>query len=174
MPTLVKPCVALLPSYIDACRETWGHAYSDYILHDPAQVDVWRRTIFDDYARAERGEGLPPGFVPSRTLWFADGTDYLGTVNIRLRMTEALKNGGGTVGFILRTSARGRHLARPLVLASIQAARAAVAGPVYVNTERIVPLLDRLHAEGGCPYAAREVCTCQIDGAARELVRFTY
>ena len=174
VPRLVPPSGAYLESYIAACRETWDHAYSDYILHNPARVATWRETIFADYARQERGEGLPPGFVPSRTLWFVDGDMYLGTVNIRLRMTEALKNGGGTVGLILRTSMRGRHLGRPLIVAAVAAAREMVEGPIYLNTETAAGILDRLHADGNCPYTSRETCTCLIDGEFRSLVRFTY
>ena len=175
MRELVNPSEAYLNSYIAACRETWGHTFSDYILHDPARVDAWRGSIFEDYAKAERGENLRPGFVPSRTFWFVEGpTTYLGTVNIRLQMNPSIHDGAGTAGFILRLSVRGRGLGSEIAQAAIEKARTLVTGPIVLNTENAVKILDRLHAHGVCPYRTRARRLCCIDGRPRELVQFTY
>jgi predicted acetyltransferase len=59
--------------------------------------------------------------VPVTELWFVDGSDYLGTVIIRHRLTPALEGAGGHVGYhvVPRHRRRGhatRMLAQALVV----------------------------------------------------------
>ena len=103
---LVKPEKKYLESYYEACQETWGHVHDDYIIHNPEKFDEWKEHIFKDYEKAERGEDLPEGFVPSETFWAVDGNEYIGTVNIRKELSKRLKEYGGHIGIVVRTKCR--------------------------------------------------------------------
>ena len=46
---LITPTEEYLTSYYEACVVTWGHSHNNYILHNPAEFDSWRDTIFIDY-----------------------------------------------------------------------------------------------------------------------------
>lgn len=109
---LIKPEQNCVESYYNACKESYNDTPHKYIIHNPGEYNQWKDTIILDYENSEKGINLPEGFVPSTTLWLCDGTEYLGTVNIRHRLTPALENFGGHVGVFLRTSARGKGLGR--------------------------------------------------------------
>jgi predicted acetyltransferase len=58
--------------------------------------------------------------VPVTELWFVDGTDYLGTVIIRHRLTPALERAGGHVGYHVVPSHRRRgHATQMLAQAKL-------------------------------------------------------
>lgn len=103
---LVKPEQKYLQSYYEACLETWGYVHDNYILHNPAEYDVWKTRIFEDYENLEKGIGLPDGFVPSVTFWAVDRDKYIGTVNIRPELSGRLKEYGGHIGIVIRKSCR--------------------------------------------------------------------
>lgn len=114
---LIRPMTAFLESYRKACEETYGYVHNSYILHDPSKFQDWSKTIFQQYQNEENGIGLPEGYVPSVTLWAVDTdtNEYVGTVNIRLALTEQLRDYGGQAGFMIRRSFRGRGYARILL-----------------------------------------------------------
>ena len=56
--------------------------------------------------------------VPVTELWFVDGSDYLGTVIIRHRLTQALEREGGHIGYHIVPGRRRRgHATRMLAQA---------------------------------------------------------
>ncbi len=55
-----------------------------------------------------RGEGLPPGFVPSTDYWLIDDGEFVGRVSIRHQLTEWLLKAGGHIGYQIRPSKRCR------------------------------------------------------------------
>jgi predicted acetyltransferase len=66
---------------------------------------------FDNYVSRLRADALeesprPEGFVPSTTLWWVDGQEYLGRLAIRHRLTPSLLEGGGHIGYDVRPGAR--------------------------------------------------------------------
>lgn len=69
------------------------------------------------------GEHLPEGHVPSTTLWWADGNNYLGRIAIRHRLTAKLLEIGGHVGYDVRPSARRRGHATAMLRAALPVAR---------------------------------------------------
>jgi predicted acetyltransferase len=73
-------------------------------------------------AEAEEDASRPPGIVPSTTLWWVDGTEYLGRLAIRHRLTPALLEGGGHIGFDVRPSARRRGHATAMLRAALPVA----------------------------------------------------
>lgn len=60
--------------------------------------------------RAQRLESTPrpPGFVPDTELWWVEGNEFLGRIGIRHRLTPALLEMGGHIGYDVRPSARRR------------------------------------------------------------------
>ena len=66
-------------------------------------------------AACARGEGLPPGFVPHSTYWLVSDDVVVGVVNLRHRLTDALRREGGNIGYGVRPSARGRGYAREIL-----------------------------------------------------------
>ena len=65
---------------------------------------------FAERVSAQRLEATarPAGFVPDTELWWVDGDQFLGRVGIRHRLTPALLEIGGHIGYDVRPSAR-RH-----------------------------------------------------------------
>lgn len=65
------------------------------------------RAGFARLAGCERGEGIPPGFVPHSTCWLVDDRDeVVGVANLRHRLTERLRVEGGHIGYGVRPSAQ--------------------------------------------------------------------
>ena len=74
--------------------------------------------------RADRLEETrrPEGYVPATELWWVHGDEFLGRIGVRHRLTPALLDLGGHIGYDVRPSARGRGhatemLRRALVVA---------------------------------------------------------
>lgn len=73
--------------------------------------------------------------VPTTELWYVDGADYIGTVMIRHRLTDALTVEGGHIGYHIVPAHRGKGHAKRLLAAAIDAARA-------LGIERLVITCD--------------------------------
>jgi predicted acetyltransferase len=74
-------------------------------------------------AQALESSPRPEGHVPSTTLWWVAGTDYLGRIAIRHRLTPRLRDGGGHIGYDVRPSARRRGHATAMLRAALPMAR---------------------------------------------------
>ena len=169
---LVRPAPELLNDYRDACRETWGHVHDSYILHDPARFDEWKGRIFDDYRSQEAGIGLPEGRVPSATFWLVRGSRYIGTINIRLRLNEALARYGGHVGVVVRLSERGKgYGTAALPLALSKARELGIADVLLTCTEDNAPSLAMLRS---LPCKLEEHDRVMVDSALKSVVRFVF
>ena len=103
---IIKPEEKYLQSYYEACLETWGHVHDNYIIHNPKEFDDWKNHIFQDYKNYAIGKNLPDGFVPSETYWIIENEEYIGTINVRLRLNEHLAKYGGHAGILIRLSKR--------------------------------------------------------------------
>jgi predicted acetyltransferase len=69
-------------------------------------LDGFREYLEWLYAQALEDSPRPAGHVPSTTLWWADGDEYLGRIAIRHRLTPQLREVGGHIGYDVRPSAR--------------------------------------------------------------------
>jgi predicted acetyltransferase len=83
---------------------------------------------FERYVQAVRDQALEEtvranGFVPSTTLWWVDGAEYLGRISIRHRLTPQLQEVGGHIGYDVRPTARGRGHATAMLRAALPVAR---------------------------------------------------
>lgn len=101
---LVRPTPKYLESYLEACREfkAVGTRYAS--MEDPDAFEEWKDTIFQKFYDSERGIGLREGWVPSTTFWLVKGLEFIGTGNIRHRLTSSLEKYGGHIGYAIRPS----------------------------------------------------------------------
>lgn len=105
--------------------------------------------VFEHYVRWLRAQAAqatprPAGHVPSTTLWWVDGTSYLGRIAIRHRLTERLRTSGGHIGYDVRPTARRRGHATAMLRAAL-------------------PVANRLGIDPA-------LLTCDVDNAASRLV----
>jgi predicted acetyltransferase len=117
VPTLSPPTVDVHRSFLAAMEEFRaegrGGAGDDTMIgHDNRRWAPDRESpeVFGRYVDAVRAEALEetpraPGRVPQTTLWWVDGAEYLGRVGIRHRLTPALRERGGHIGYDVRPPA---------------------------------------------------------------------
>ena len=70
-----------------------------------------------------RGEGIEEGWVPCTSLFAFDGSELVGVLNVRHRLTEALRRFGGHIGYSVRPSARRRGHGHRLLAGGVDFAR---------------------------------------------------
>lgn len=132
MPSLVEPTVAVRESFLAAMREfaDEGRA-SDNTTVGRDLVEWGERWETDegfaayvDIVVRDREEDAPrnPGRVRCITLWRVDGRAYLGRIAIRHRLTPALRETGGHIGYDVRRSARRRGHATAMLAAALPVA----------------------------------------------------
>ena len=133
MPELVPPTTAVHASFLAAmaefAAEGRGSGDGSMIGHDLGEFGpTWSSPEgFAGYVahlldQACEDAPRPAHHVPSTTLWYVDGDEYLGRIALRHRLTPALLEVGGHIGYDVRASARRRGhasamLARMLPLA---------------------------------------------------------
>ena len=80
---------------------------------------------FTEAIRTERLEETPrpEGYVPATELWWVAGDEFLGRIGIRHRLTAALLEMGGHIGYDVRPSARRRGHATAMLRAALAVAR---------------------------------------------------
>ena len=84
--------------------------------------------LLADLAGAERGIGVPIGFVPHSTFWLVRGEEIVGVSNLRHRLNDKLLVEGGHIGYGVRPGARGQGLGREILrLTLAEAARRGIA-----------------------------------------------
>ena len=71
----------------------------------------------------ELGEDLPEGFVPATTRFWQEGHDLQGVINLRHRLTPALRRFGGHMGYSVSPNHRRRGIASRMIAAMIPTAR---------------------------------------------------
>jgi predicted acetyltransferase len=156
MPTLVAPDVRFRRSFTAALAEfrAEGRGSDDdhtvigrYIRDQGVELendDAF--TWFVDRVRAERLEESPrpEGYVPATELWWVDGDEFLGRIGIRHRLTPALLELGGHIGYDVRPSARRRGHATEMLRQAL-----GVAGDLGID---------------------RALITCDVDNAASRAV----
>ena len=169
-PFIARPESRLVDSYLDFCRETWGHVHDSYILHDPAKHGSWRSTLLQEYSDAERGIGLRPGFVPSATFWIMLGENVIGISNIRRHLNSALLLYGGHLGLCIRPSERGKGLARAVLPALFHTAQDLGIGMLMTSTTADNAASIRLCES--MPFFHRETDTVPLNGAPRRILRY--
>ncbi len=93
---------------------------------------------------------LPQEIVPSTTLWWVEGDEYLGRLSIRHRLTQWLFDFGGHIGYAVRPSARGRGHATAMLAASLPwAAELGIESALVTCDDTNVASRQVIEANGG-------------------------
>ncbi|WP_369212797.1 GNAT family N-acetyltransferase [Streptomyces flavofungini] len=145
MPELVLPTNLVHRSFIAAMEEfraegrggdaddtTLGHTLRSYggKWHDPV--------VFERYVTEARAAAYPaePYSVPVTTLWYVDGTEYLGRIAVRHSVaTRFLREYGGHIGYDVRPGARRRGHATRMLRAALPHAAALGLDSVLVTCD---------------------------------------
>lgn len=73
-----------------------------------------------------KGIGLKPGYVPASHLWLVNETTFLGSTNVRYRLTDALIRSAGNIGYEIRPSERGKGYGKEILRLALDYARTEV------------------------------------------------
>jgi predicted acetyltransferase len=117
MVSLVEPDVTFESSYHDAFREFEAEGRDDALRATSSHTSF--ASFVQELHDHAQGRHLPEGWVAGSTLWLVDtGGTFIGQVEIRHRLTEALRLRGGHVGYAIRPSMQRRgYGTRALALA---------------------------------------------------------
>jgi predicted acetyltransferase/precorrin-6B methylase 2 len=95
---------------------------------------------FEAFAAGIRAQRLeetprPEGFVPDTELWWIEGEEFLGRIGVRHRLTPALLEMGGHIGYDVRPTARRRGHATQMLRQALPFARALGIDPALVTCD---------------------------------------
>jgi predicted acetyltransferase len=147
MPELTAPTVRVHASFLAAVAEFQGEGRGQ--AGDASMVGReinlyagrWQDPgVFDAYVRWLRNDAVedaprPAGYVPSTTLWWVSGDEYLGRISIRHRLTPQLRDYGGHIGYDIRPTARRRGHATAMLAAALPRAQALGINPVLITCD---------------------------------------
>ena len=147
MPELTLPTVEVRRSFLEAMAEfraegRGGPGDETMIGHENRTFgDTWHSpegfATFVTHLLADAREETPraPGRVPSTTYWFVDGTEYLGRLAIRHRLTPKLLEIGGHIGYDVRPTARRKGYATAMLREALPFAAGMGIDPVLVTCD---------------------------------------
>jgi len=121
---LINPRAGVAASLRAAAAEPGWDEHSVYAgaaNHDDAAFAAWVDELIDD---ARDGSPRPDGFVASTNLWWVQGEQYLGRVQIRHRLTPFLREFGGHIGYYVVPRERRRGHATAILAAALPVAAA--------------------------------------------------
>lgn len=136
MPELVRPVTRVRESHVAAMAEfqAEGRGAPEDRTMIGAEIRehgaTWHTPDgFAHYVRVLRAEAdedaaRPAGIVPATTLWWVEGAQYLGRLAVRHRLTPALLEVGGHIGYDVRPTARRRGHATAMLRAALPVAAA--------------------------------------------------
>lgn len=98
-----------------------------------------------------QGEGLPEGYVPDTVYVLEnDDGDYVGLVNLRHRLNDALRQGAGHIGYGIRKEYRGRGYATAaLALALKEAWKVVPEEEIYLSVHKDNPASLKVQLRNG-------------------------
>jgi predicted acetyltransferase len=147
MPELVPPTTAVQKSYLAAVAEFVdegrGLSGDDSMLARELREfgGRWETEAgFSAYVRQLHADSLESTLraaylVPSTTWWWVEGTEYLGRISLRHRLTARLLEIGGHIGYDVRPSARRQGHATAMLRAVLPHAYKSGIGPALVTCD---------------------------------------
>jgi predicted acetyltransferase len=147
MPELATPTTRVQASFIAAIAE-WraegrGGRADATMLGREIREHASRRAdpaVFSHYVRSPHDRALedsprPHGHVPSTTLWWLAGDEYLGRIAIRHHLTPGLRDYGGHIGYDIRPAARRRGHATAMLAAALPVAGTLGIDPALITCD---------------------------------------
>jgi predicted acetyltransferase len=148
MPELSPPTPRVRRSFLTAMAEFRGEGRGAAVDHSMIGDEIrafgqtWSAmpegfTTYVDWLQAQALEDSlrPDGYVPSTTLWWVDGAEYLGRIAVRHRLTRQLREVGGHIGFDVRPSTRHRGHGTAMLRAVLPVARTLGIEPALVTCD---------------------------------------
>ena len=166
---LLEPTEELRGAYLDFMDD-----YAAAGEHEPYGSEGAREDFAGFVRRLRdqaRGVGLPEGWVPNSSYWLVRGGRILGTCGLRHRLTEALRDYGGHVGYTVRPSERRRGHGTLMLKLVLEKARQLGIRRVLITCDRHTLASARvirknggvLDSEGYSPRAGRVTQRYWID-----------
>ena len=163
---LIKPTEGLCAAYIE-----FGEDYLAAGESFPRYQEESVRLDFRAYVRRlrgfARGIGLPEGYVPETICWLVrDGRQIIGTTGLRHRLTPALRDVGGHVGYTVRPSVRRRGYGTLMLRLALEKARQLGLGRVLITCDLINIASARVIQKNGGVLASES--PSQADGVMKQ------
>lgn len=130
MPELVAPTPRLRRSFLEAIAEfhaDTAYKTSWFVLNFDEEARVGDEAAFARYTDRVLGElredvAQANNWVPTTTLWWVDGDEFLGRLAIRHRLIAATWAEGGHIGYDVRPSARRQGHATAMLATALPVA----------------------------------------------------
>lgn len=129
---LIEPSVQYLESYLEAYDEYAANRVETYAFADPRCQDIFKK--FDDY-KNERD--LKPNRVGADYYWLVDDEKryFIGEISIRHRLTTALLQYGGHIGYGVRYSEWNKGYGTLMLKLALEKAKAMGLGKVLITCD---------------------------------------
>ncbi|WP_179756487.1 GNAT family N-acetyltransferase [Kineococcus aurantiacus] len=122
-PELVVPRLSVAASLRAAATAPGWDAHEAYRGAADLDDEGFERWIAALLADTRDGAARPDGFVPSTNLWWVQGREYLGRVQVRHRLTPHLRELGGHIGYWVAPAVRRRGHATAMLAAALPVAQ---------------------------------------------------
>jgi predicted acetyltransferase len=137
MPELIVPTTRVHASWLDALAEPgyeprWADDFDIEELTDPGAFAAY---VAGQRALAQEDTPRATGWVPATHLWWVDGSQFLGRLSIRHRLTPWLLDYSGHIGYDVRPSARRRGHATAMLREALPWCRELGIDPVLVTCD---------------------------------------
>lgn len=127
MPEFTAPTAGLRRSFLEAIAEFHAdrdHQPSWFVLNVDPEALTEDEAAFERYAARVRSEvseevARAANWVPTTTLWWVSGEEFLGRLAIRHRLNTHLWVEGGHIGYDVRPGARRRGHATAMLAAAL-------------------------------------------------------
>ena len=120
---LTEPTVTLEEVYIDFINEYYASGEDHIPGIGGMDIENFEESVRKKLGYA-KGIGLPEGWVPCNIYWLICQGCIIGTCELRHRLTEALRNYGGHIGYSICPSQRGKGYGKQMLGLALEKARA--------------------------------------------------
>lgn len=118
---LVLPDIKYKESYLKALEETKDEPGRSRFA-EPATNQSFEEFVAHLIGQSEPANAVE-GKVPATTLWLVDNDEFIGRVQIRHELNDALRKDGGHIGYIVRPSKRRMGYGTKILKLGIQRAK---------------------------------------------------